>query len=39
MYRFEVWVNKTISVGDLEELKQYLKENLGGSIEDKLIKV
>lgn len=38
MYRFEVWVHKSISLESLEKLKEVLTETFGSTVEDKPIK-
>ena len=39
MYRYEVWVNKSIDLEGLEKLKELLTQTFGSTVEDKPIKV
>ncbi len=38
MYRFEVWVHKSISLESLEKLKELLAISFGSTVDDKPIK-
>ena len=38
MYRFEVWVSKSINIENLEKLKEVLTQTFGSTVEDKPIK-
>ena len=38
MYRFEVWIHKTVTVEITNKLKEYLKNEFGSEVEEKIIK-
>jgi hypothetical protein len=38
MYRFEIWLHKTIPKDTLEGLKEFLKNEFGTTVEDREIK-